>query len=117
MLLIVDRKLVKIPVMTIPYNIKLEGLTEKITENFEKFYDKVEIMENGVKKIEHKLFFKVDGKQSVNGKSFVLTGSEAGKLGSIIFNTVNIIMTPLDPLKRYFKDMIKIVSHLNEPIY
>lgn len=43
----ISRKLVKIPVMTIPYNIGLESLQEKITDNFTKYF----VEEEGSKKL------------------------------------------------------------------
>lgn len=105
----INRKLIKIPVMTIPYNIKLDSLTERITDKFEKFYqDKDGSM---------KLFYKVPKEFSCNNVPFVLTGHEAGKLGSIVYIVVTSMMPPIEPLKDYFKKMLRILSILNEPIF
>jgi hypothetical protein len=113
LLLVIDRKLVKIPVMTIPYNISLEGLTEKITDNFEKYFVEENVNGTTVKK----LMFKVGGEFTVNGEPVILTGSEAGKLGSIIFNVVNTMMTPVQSLKQYFHKMLVILKYINKPMF
>jgi DNA-directed RNA polymerase len=105
----IDRKLLKIPVMTIPYNIKLESLTEKITDKFEKFF-----IDEGKTK---KLLFKVPKELSRNNEAFNLTGHEAGKLGSIVYLVVTSMMPPIQPLKDYFAKIIRIVAKINEPIF
>lgn len=106
----ITRKLVKLPVMTIPYNIGLESLTEKITDKFKKRFDDI-----GEKK--KKLFFIVPGEFTVNGLPLELTGSEAGKLGSITYHTVKALMPPIKPLKTYFEGMIDVLEKLNKPIF
>ena len=106
----VDRKLIKLPVMTIPYNIGLERLTEKITS---KFITQFEDIGGGKKK----LLYLVPGELTVDGTELSLTGYEAGKLGSIIYHTVGRLMPPIEPLKRYFEGMISILAKLNKPIF
>jgi DNA-directed RNA polymerase len=105
----IDRKLVKLPVMTIPYNIGLEGLTEKITDNFQKSF----VEENGVKK----LWFLVPAELTIDGKELMITGKIAGKLGSIIYHTVKAMMPPIQPLKDYFARVLKVLAKLNKPIF
>lgn len=106
----ITRKLVKLPVMTIPYNIGLESLTEKITDKFKKRFD--DIGDN-----KKKLLFIVPGEFTVNGEPLELTGSEAGKLGSITYHTVKSLMPPIKPLKKYFEGMIDVLEKLNKPIF
>jgi hypothetical protein len=88
----IDRKLIKLPVMTIPYNIGLARLTEKITD---KFVTRFDDLPDGKKK----LSFIVPGELTIDGEELVLTGYEAGKLGSIIYHTVTRLMPPIKPLK------------------
>lgn len=106
----IDRKLLKLPVMTIPYNIGLEGLTKKISAKFETVF---EDNEDGGKR----LMFRVPGELTEDGIPLLLTGSECGKLGSIIFRTVNGLMPPIIPLRQYFNGMIDVLAKLNRPIF
>lgn len=106
----ITRKLVKLPVMTIPYNIGLETLTEKITDKFKKRFEDIG---DGKKK----LYFTVPAEFTVNGVPLDLTGSEAGKLGSITYHTVKALMPPIKPLKRYFEGMIDVLEKFNKPIF
>lgn len=71
----------------------------------------------GVEVKKGKLFFKVNKKESVNGESFVLTGSEARKLGLLVYIVITSMIKPIIPLRNYFNDIFKILSHLNQPIY
>lgn len=91
----IDRSLVKLPVMTIPYNIGLESLSEKITDKFQKSF----VEENGAKKLR---FFLVPAELTIDGKELIITGKDAGKLGSIVYHTVKGLMPPIQPLKDYF---------------
>lgn len=106
----IDRKFVKLPVMTIPYNIGLEGLTEKITA---KFITEFEEQPDGTKKLK----FIVPGDLTVDNIPLILTGREAGKLGSIIYHTVRSLMPPIKPLKDYFEAMINVLEKLNRPVF
>lgn len=105
----IDRKLVKLPVMTIPYNIGLKSLTGKITDNFIKSLEG----EDGNKKLR----FLVPAEFTVEGKEVVLNGKEAGKLGSLVFNTVKRLMPPIQPLKDYFTGILKVLAKVNKPIF
>ena len=96
--------------MTIPYNIGLESLTEKITAKFETRFE-------DIGKGKKKLTYIVPGEFTVNGDTLVLTGSEAGKLGSITYHTVKSLMPPIKPLKKYFDGMIGVLEKLNKPIF
>lgn len=105
----IDRKLVKLPVMTIPYNIGLESLTEKITGNFKMYF----VEEDGSKKLR----FLVPAEFTVDGEELVLSGKEAGKLGSLVYHTVKGLMPPIQPLKDYFSGILKVLAKLNKPIF
>lgn len=105
----IDRKLVKLPVMTIPYNIGLKSLTGKITDNFIKSLEG----ECGNKKLK----FVVPAEFTIDGKDVVLNGQEAGKLGSLVFNTVKRLMPPIQPLKDYFAGILKVLAKVNKPIF
>lgn len=106
----IDRKLIKLPVMTIPYNIGMEGLTTKITD---KFIPRFEEQPDGKKK----LSYLVPAELTQGGEEIVLTGHEAGKLGSIIYHTVTGLMPPIKPLKKYFEGMMDVLERLNQPIF
>lgn len=105
----IDRKLVKLPVMTIPYNIGLETLTEKITDKFRKYF----VEEEDAKKLR----FLVPAEFTVDGEELILTGQYAGKLGSIVYHTVKAMMPPIQPLKDYFSGMLKVLAKVNKPIF
>ena len=105
----ISRKLVKLPVMTIPYNIGLESLTEKITAKFEKYF----IEEQG----KMRLKFLVPVEYTVNSEPLILTGSEAGTLGAVIYRTVKGLMPPIQQLKDYFSGFIVVLSKVNKPIF
>lgn len=106
----IDRKLMKLPVMTIPYNVGLEGLTEKITDKFKRRF---EVSEDGSKRLK----YTVPCELTVNSAPLELTGYEAGKLGSIIYHTVKSLMPPIQLLKEYFEGMINVLAVLNKPIF
>ena len=106
-LLKITRSLIKIPVMTIPYNIGLETLSERITEKFDRFFTEVD----GSKK----LFFRVSGEFTLDGREVILTGREAGILASVVFKTVSNIIPNVEHLKNYFRGMISILRWLNQP--
>ena len=105
----IDRKLVKIPVMTIPYNIGLESLTNKITDQFEKYF----VEEDGGKRLR----FLIPAELTVDSKELIITGQDAGKLGSIVYHTVKGLMPPIQPLKDYFKGVLKVLAKINKPIF
>ena len=105
----IGRSLVKLPVMTIPYNIGLESLSEKITDNFQKSF----VEENGAKKLR----FLVPAELTIDGKELIITGKDAGKLGSIVYHTVRGLMPPIQPLKDYFAGVLKVLAKLNKPIF
>ena len=105
----IDRKLVKLPVMTIPYNIGLESLSKKITDKFQCYF----VEENNVKKLR----FLVPAELTVDGKELIITGRDAGKLGSIVYHTVKGLMPPIQPLKDYFTGVLKVLAKLNKPIF
>lgn len=107
----IDRSLVKLPVMTIPYNIGLESLTSKITDKFEMFF--VEGKE-GKKNV---MFRVPEGLRVRSDHELVLNGREAGKLGSIVYHTVRTMMPPIEPLKNYFRGMLNVLATLNKPIF
>lgn len=100
----IDRKFVKKPVMTIPYNISLEGLTDQILNDFIKYTD------------DKKLYFKVPSEYTLNNEELVLTGSQAGKLGAIVFKVVSNSMPNIKVLRVYFNKVIDILSKLNLPV-
>lgn len=105
----IDRKLIKLPVMTIPYNIGLKSLTAKITSSFTKIYEGEE--EN------KKVKFIVGGELTYGGEEVILNGREAGKLGSLVFFTVRRLMPPIQPLKDYFSGILKVLGEINKPIF
>lgn len=105
----INRKLMKLPVMTIPYNIGLETLTEKITDKFVQYFE-------GEGK-NAKLRYEVPAEFTVDGQKLILCGAEAGKLGSLVYHTVKAVIPPIQPLKDYFKGILKVLSVVNQPIF
>lgn len=105
----IDRTLMKLPVMTIPYNIGLEKLTEKITDKFVKY-----LVGEGK---DAKLMFEVPEEFTVDGRKLILKGAEAGKLGSLVYHTVRAVIPPMQPLKDYFESFLKVLSKVNQPIF
>jgi len=106
----IDRKFIKQSVMTIPYNVKLESMTKQLTDKFETFYVEVS-------KDTKKLYFKIPAALTVDNKEHILTGREAGLLGSIVYKTVLSIIKPVNDYRNYISKIIKIFKLLNKPIF
>ena len=106
----VVRELIKICVMTLPYNVKLEGMTKQITDRFTKVF----MSDNSGGK---KLYFIVPAKYTKNKKDMEITGQQAGLFGSLVYRTILKFISPVDQLREYILGIISVFRNLNKPIY
>lgn len=106
----IDRSFVKLSVMTIPYNIKLESMSEQIMNKFEKIFEKDSEGKT-------KLYLNVPAEHTHDNIGFRLTGREAGILCSTIYKSVVLNIEPINDLRKYIHDILKILKILNKPIY
>jgi DNA-directed RNA polymerase len=98
----------KIPVMTIPYNISLNGVTSKLIDLLvqEKSYNKADKTYN----------YKIRPEFCINNESVILNSSEFGTLSAFIYNSLYKTAPLLKELVAYFNEMIKLVYSLNLPV-
>jgi DNA-directed RNA polymerase len=109
----IKRELIKKSVMTLAYNVKLESMTEQITDHFKKEYIKECV--DGVDK--YKLMFTVKGDFTVDGNPLTITGRQAGLLGSLIYKTVLAFISPVNDLRNYISSVINALKVLQKPVY
>lgn len=103
----ITRSLMKIPIMTIPYNISLDGVTDKITKTIikNKFY------ENNMYHYEIDPEFLIDKSYPI-----VLSSKGFGTFCVTIYKSLYEIAPVILPLIEYFNSMAKILSLLGMPI-
>ena len=106
--IILNRKIIKRPVMTIPYNISMVGVGEQLMEHFEEWL------------LKHR-FIKIPGIATKSGKAITLNPSQFGKLCKIIYTVLNKELPSLEKLTDYFnkrllRSEINIFVKLNLPI-
>lgn len=89
----------KIPIMTIPYNISLEGIVEKIEDSMVS----EKIWEN------KKCYYVIKPEFVKGGGSLTLNGSAFGKLAYIIYNSLYQIAPPLKGLILFFKKFTQLI--------
>lgn len=105
--LIINRKLMKIPIMTIPYNITLNGASDKIEDSIVeyKFY------ENNM------YYYKIKSKFIKNSDiNMVLDGVGFHSLCAIIYTSLYGMAPILGSLISYFNKMSKLLSKIDVPI-
>jgi DNA-directed RNA polymerase len=104
--IILSRKMIKRSVMTIPYNISLNGIGEHLKEHFLSFKD-------------------ADGKfigylvpeiATLDKESLVLSSSEFGELTKIVFNVLTKEMPSLKNLGNYLESLVTILAEFNLPV-
>ena len=105
----IDRTLMKLPVMTIPYNININGLSEAVAEKFKRFT------------VNKKLYFEIPNdllreEFQNSGIKIILNGSEMGKLGSLFYKTIKKSIPPLNKIIEYLYHMIDIYKMFNIPL-
>jgi DNA-directed RNA polymerase len=97
----VTRSLVKKSVMTIPYNISLNGVQEQIIDQTTK-----------IKEL-NKEYYILNGAFSKNGENITLLPSDVYKLGALIFNTLMKEVPSLKTLKEYLGEMSNVILKLD----
>ena len=104
----INRSVMKIPVMTIPYNISLNGVSEKLIELLvqEKSYNKADKTYN----------YKIRPEFCINNESVILNSSEFGELSAFIFNSLYNIAPLLKELVNYFNASIKSLYNIGKPV-
>ena len=103
--LVLDRKIIKRPVMTIPYNISITGVGGQLLEHFEVMW---------VNNKESKII--IPGKYSKDGQPFELSWKEFGELSKLVFNTLQLELPSLKKLNLYLVELISIVTSFNLPV-
>lgn len=104
--IIINRSIMKIPIMTIPYNISLEGITKKIVDSI---VEQI-IWEN------NKPQYKIKPEFVKDISDLYLNGSAFGCLCYAIHISLYDIVPILKPLIEYFISMVRLLISLNLPI-
>jgi len=99
-----NRKIIKRTVMTIPYNISLNGIGEQLQEHLKKIW----VLNN--------YEFIIPENISVDGLSFTITSKEFGLLTKLVYNVLTTEIPSLKKLTNYFKNIINILNSINIPI-
>ena len=100
-----SRKIIKKSVMTIPYNISLSGVGEHMEEHFPK--------KKGF--LKYYSYF-VSASETINNTPIHLSPKEFGELTSLVYKVLNQDIPSLKALTTYFKDLIKVLNKIDEPI-
>ena len=103
----INRAVMKIPVMTIPYNISLSGITEKLESTI--------VLE---KIFEHKkCYYKIDP-DFIRGQDKVLclTASEFGVLSRFIYNSLYDMIPSLKLLTEFLNSLVKLLQKVDKPV-
>ena len=129
-----NRKMLKQSIMTVPYNVTMIGIADKIAENFEKKF----ILIDQAQKLESDKIITFSSRlpQNKSGKGIyifkastqikkekylsediIFTQRELNKLGNIIKSTVLSLIPPFVNLKDYFDKIIDILKIIKLPIY
>ena len=98
------RKIIKRTVMTIPYNISLNGTGKQLEEHFKKIW----VLKN--------YEFLIPENISVDGLSFTITSKDFGLLSKLVYNVLTTDIPSLKKLTNYFKKIINILNLINIPI-
>jgi DNA-directed RNA polymerase len=106
--LIINRDILKTPIMTISYNISLNGLTEQLINKLStrKSFDSVT----------KTVFYHIDSKYVKDGSTLLLSGSAIGSLAGLVYNSLFKLSPNLKSLVTYLNGMIKLLYKLNKPI-
>ena len=98
------RNTIKRTVMTVPYNISLNGIGEQLEEHFKKLW------------VFNKYEFIIPDELSLNGKAFSITSKDFGTLTKLIYDVLTKDIPSLKNLTNYFKNVINILNTLNLPV-
>lgn len=108
--LIIDRKFMKRPVMTIPYNVGLNTMTKQLVEQgfFNLKWESLDKLKT--------CFYEVNPDYVKNKEKLYLTSSEMGALSNILHKSVYNIFPTLKFFKNYLDELINVIIKLNKPI-
>jgi hypothetical protein len=106
--LIINRDVLKTPIMTISYNISLSGLTEQLVTKLS--------IKTSYDVATKKVYYHINPKYVVNGGNLLLSGSAMGHLASLVYNSLFKLSPNLKTLVAYFNSMIKLLYQLNLPV-
>ena len=141
----INRKIMKTPIMTIPYNVGLDKMSTELLEKlkgqlyeFESFYktklinneletkdivsrtleidvNKSHVREGDVKS-KKKYIIKIDAEWSNNNKDIILTPSEWGSFCHIIYMSLYEIAPSLREIRNYLNGMMSLFYTVNKPV-
>jgi hypothetical protein len=97
------RNMIKLSVMTIPYNISLIGLSEQLKELF------------NLSKWDEKYFYNLDAIHTKNNELIFLTPSEFNNFVKIVYKSLTQIPS-LNKLTKYLNSLLVILLKLEQPI-
>ncbi|ORY88691.1 hypothetical protein BCR41DRAFT_343728 [Lobosporangium transversale] len=110
-LLNIDRSFIKVPIMTISYNITPHGICEQLIRDR---FIKKDLVEN-IDKPNSKMYLY----QAIEAEKYgdvLLTIKDISKLSHIIYDSLYVSYPKLNELKEYFNSMVNILSILNLPV-
>lgn len=99
-----NRQIIKISVMTIPYNISMTGIGEQIAEHFSKTWE-----------LKHYVYT-VPETATINGQKCYLYSKDFGELTKVIYEVLTKDIPSLKNLTNYFKEIITVLNKLNLPV-
>lgn len=102
----INRSIMKIPIMTIPYNISLSGISEKIQST---------IVSHTVWE-DKKIYYYIKPEFVKNRDSLVINGNCFGGLVKCIFTSLYNIAPPIQVLVKYFTSITKLLKEIDKPI-
>ena len=106
--IIINRNVLKIPVLTIPYNISLQGITDKLYSTL--VIDKI---------YENKIYYYKIHPDFIKGpapKSLILTSSEFGLLSKYIYKSLYEMIPPLKTFTEFLNSLVELVKQVNKPL-
>ena len=102
--IILNRKMIKKSIMTIPYNISMSGVADQLMEHLEKVWEL------------DKLLIKIPAYATMNNKEIFLSPKQYGELIKIIYFVLTKELPSLRALSEYFDSLIEILVNLDQPI-
>lgn len=102
----INRTIMKIPVMTIPYNISIHGVGDKL----ENTLISEKVFENS------KCYYKILPQYIIDDQPLVLTGKEFANLTLIIYNSVYNIVPSLKIIIEFLNNLSVLLQKINQPV-
>lgn len=108
----IDRKLLKKPVMTVPYNVSLNSMSKQLVE--EGFFERVFSNLCG-----NKSYYYIVNSSILKDKesNLTLTATEWGHFTVILYYAIYEKYPPLKELKKYFYNLIEFLFLIDHPIF